>query len=237
MVAAINGLFQRVQDTLENERRLTDDAAHQLRTPLAAIQAQLYAARASKNPVEQQLALDQLQHSVVRAIRLVNQLLALARLNPRQAPPRFQSVSLSRVAERVCAELAPLTLQKDQTLEMQITPGVPPQDGQAELLSMLLSNLLDNAIHYTPQGGHILVQIGHEGPGILLRISDNGPGIPPSQRARVFERFYRVARQNQPGTGLGLAICQRISELHHAQIELSEGLDGRGLTVSVFFPL
>lgn len=233
IVTALNDLLKRMGQTLENERRFTDDAAHQLRTPLAAIQAQLYTARHTQAHVPHQQALDQLQHSVERSIRLVNQLLALARLDPRQAAPDFSPVNLLDLTEAACAELALLALQRDQTLELLPAPDLPPVEGQADMLSMLISNLVDNAIHYTDPGGHITIRLELAGDGVQLVVSDDGPGIAPDQRVRVFERFYRIAGQNQPGTGLGLAICKRVAELHHTHLELSGGLRGRGLTVRV----
>jgi two-component system sensor histidine kinase QseC len=235
IVNTLNELLKRMADTLESERRFTDDAAHQLRTPLAAIQTQLYIARNTRADAAHQLALDQLQLSIERGIRLVNQLLTLARLDPGQTLPDFQWVKIGEIAETACAELAPLSLQKDQTLELRIAPGLPLLTGNADMLSMLISNLVDNAIHYAGDGGHIDVTLQASPEGLQLLVCDDGPGIAPDQRDRVFERFYRIAPQHQPGTGLGLAICQRVAELHHATIALSEGLLGRGLTVSVKF--
>jgi signal transduction histidine kinase len=165
----------------------------------------------------------------------VGQLLTLARLDPEQALPDAHLVNFGNIAEAVCAELAPLTLQRGQTLELLIEPDLPSLTGNADMLSMLLSNLVDNAIRYTPRGGHIDVALSHYPVGLVLEVSDDGPGIPVSQRDKVFERFYRIASQDQPGTGLGLAICQRIAELHHARVTLTDGPRGRGVTVSVFF--
>jgi signal transduction histidine kinase len=107
--------------------------------------------------------------------------------------------------------------------------------GNADMLAMLLANLVDNAIRYTPQGGRIDVALSHYLFGLMIEVSDDGPGIPASQRDRVFERFYRIANQDQPGTGLGLAICRRIAELHKARMTLTEGPNQRGVTASVFF--
>jgi len=235
IVLALNGLLQRLSHTLEQERRFTDDAAHQLRTPLAAIQAQLYAVRHQQDASKRAEATQRLHNSVSRAIRLVNQMLALARMDPEQPPPDFSEVRLDDIAETVCADLATAALQRDQTLELSAQPGLPPLRGNADMLTMLLSNLVDNAIHYTPRGGQIRVQLRHDGAAVTLAVSDNGPGIAPTERGRVLERFYRVASQSEPGTGLGLAICQRIAELHHTRLELGDGLHGQGLSVKVRF--
>jgi two-component system sensor histidine kinase QseC len=241
MVLALNDLLQRMAQSLESERRFTANAAHELRTPLAAIQAHLHAARAAESEAERLRAMYQLQRGVERGIRLVGQLLTLARLDPEQTLPDIQPVSLGEVAQAVCAELAPLALQRGQILELHVEPELPPLAGNADMLAMLLGNLVDNAIRYTPRGGQISVAVRRCASGFLMKVSDDGPGIPAAQRERVFDRFYRIANQDQPGTGLGLAICQRIAELHHATIELADGLDGDGvgdvgLTVKVFLP-
>lgn len=233
MVLALNELLLRVADTLESERRFTANAAHELRTPLAAIQAQLHAARASEGQAERQHSMDQLQRGVERGIRLVGQLLTLARLDPEQSLQDILPVNLGEVAEDVCAELAPLALQREQIMELKVAPDLPLLQGNADMLSMLLSNLVDNAIRYTQRNGHITVAVRPLATGLLMEVSDNGPGIPLAQRGQVFDRFYRIAGQDQPGTGLGLSICWRIAELHNAQIHLADGLDGTGLTVSV----
>jgi len=235
IVTALNDLINRMARSLDAERRFTDDAAHQLRTPLAALQAQLYAARHTQTDAQHQQALAQMQHSVERGIRLVNQLLTLARLDPREVRPEFTPVRLDRIAETICAELAPLALQREQNLELVAAPDLPAVTGNADLLAMLITNLVDNAIHYTQRGGNILIRLDADGGSVQLAVSDDGPGIAPDQRKRVFERFYRIAQQNQPGTGLGLAICQRVADLHNATLALSDGLHGRGLTVRLHF--
>lgn len=235
IVTALNDLLTRMGQTLEHERRFTEDAAHQLRTPLAAIQTQLYTARHTQAEAPHQQALEQMQQSVERGIRLVNQLLTLARLDPKQARPEFQSIHIDKIAETICAELAPLALLREQSLELMAEPNLPPVTGNADMLAMLLSNLVDNAIHYTQRGGNIIIRLEADGTGVQLAVSDDGPGIAPDQRHRVLERFYRIAQQNQPGTGLGLAICKRVADLHHATLTLSEGLQGRGLTVRLHF--
>jgi two-component system sensor histidine kinase QseC len=233
MVQALNSLLRRMTETLESERRFTANAAHELRTPLAAIQAQLHTARAAENATEREAAFGQLQRGVERGIRLVGQLLTLARLDPDQALPDAVEVKLGQVAETVCAELAPLALQRGQTLELDVEPDLPPVLGNADMLSMLITNLVDNAIRYTQRGGRIGIEVRRTDDGLLIAVSDDGPGIPAAQRDRVFERFYRLAAQDQPGTGLGLAICRRIAELHRARITLSDGPEGKGLVVSV----
>jgi signal transduction histidine kinase len=236
MVTALNRLLHRVTHTLEGERRFTANAAHELRTPLAAIQAHLHLARKAGDGAERGQAMDQLQQGVERGIRLVGQLLTMARLDPEQALPDAGLVKLGTVAEAVCAQLAPLALARDQTLELHADAGLPAVAGNADLLSMLLSNLVDNAIRYTPAGGRIDVRVKPGERGVRFEVADDGPGIPPAARNQVFERFVRLPGNEQPGTGLGLAICRRIAELHRTQITLAEGANGRGTVASLLLP-
>jgi signal transduction histidine kinase len=196
----------------------------------------LYVARGAQGETERAAALEQLQRGVERAVRLVGQMLTLARLDPEQPLPDPHAVSLGEVAQSVCAELAPLAMLRGQTLALDVKGELPALSGNADLLSMLLCNLADNAIRYTPNGGHIDMALRAEPEGLWLEVIDDGPGIAPAQRERVFDRFYRIATQDQPGTGLGLAICRRVAELHGAQITLSDGPNGKGLAVRVLLP-
>jgi two-component system sensor histidine kinase QseC len=236
MVNALNDLLLRVGSTLEAERRFTANAAHELRTPLAAIQAQLYVARIATSDAERQSAMGQLQSCVERGTRLVGQLLTLARLDPDQTLPDTKPMNLGEMAQEVCAELAPLAIQKDQQLELDVSPDLPPAIGNADLLTMLLANLVDNAIHYTPKGGCITVGVHQVDSFLHLEVSDNGPGIAPEYREQMFARFSRMPDQMQPGTGLGLAIARRIAELHNARITLKDGPHQCGLTAQVSIP-
>ena len=228
LVNALNHLLERVGNSLEGERRFTANAAHELRTPLAAVKAQAYLVRTAVSEVERQDAIAQLQRGIERAIRLVGQMLTIARLDPQQTLPEIEPMELKEVAQSVCADLAPLALQRSQTLELQVEPGLPLLQGNADMVSMLISNLVDNAIRYTQTGGHIWVNVRKEENSICVCVEDDGPGIPLHLRERVFERFYRVANADQAGTGLGLAICQRIAELHGATIQLQAGVSEVG---------
>ena len=134
-----------------------------------------------------------------------------------------------------CADPAPLALQRGQTLGLEVQPGLTKLAGNADMMSMLVSNLLDNAIRYTHLNGFITVQVQQILGALCVQVSDDGPGIPVAQRARVFERFYRLAQPDQPGTGLGLAICQRIAELHGATLSVGQGLRGTGTSVLLQF--
>ena len=236
MVLALNGLLQSVSRAMENERCFTANAAHELRTPLAAIQAHLAAARAATEPGDREQSLDQLQRGLERSIRLVGQLLTLARLDPEQALPDAEPVNIRELLESACAEIAPLALARNQVMELTVAGDLSPLTGNGSMLAMLFANIIDNAIRYTPDGGHIAVNAYQES-GLCVNVTDDGPGIPAEERGRVFERFCRLADQSKPGTGLGLTICRRIAELHGARIELGDAPGGRGLTVRLRFPV
>ena len=235
MVLALNGLLQGVNRAMENERCFTANAAHELRTPLAAIQAHLAAARAASEPGERDQSLDQLQRGLERSIRLVGQLLTLARLDPEQALPDGEPLDIRELLESVCAEIAPLALGRDQVMELTVAGDLAPLTGNGSMLAMLFANIVDNAIRYTPNDGHIAINAYQRQSGLCVDVTDDGPGIPAAARERVFERFCRLADQSKPGTGLGLTICRRIAELHGASIELADGPAGRGLTVRLRF--
>ena len=234
MVEALNGLLHSVSRAMENERCFTANAAHELRTPLAAIQAHLVAARAANGPGEREQSLDQLQRGLERSIRLVGQLLTLARLDPEQALPDAEPLDIRELLESACAEIAPLALARNQMMELTVAGDMAPITGNGSMLAMLFANIIDNAIRYTPEGGHIAVNAYQES-GLCVDVTDDGPGIPATERGRVFERFCRLADQSKPGTGLGLTICRRIAELHGASIELVDGPGGKGLTVRLRF--
>lgn len=236
LVEALNGLFGRVSAAIDNERRFTADAAHELRTPLAALKVQAQVAqRAADEPRRQ--ALQQVLQGVERMTHLVEQLLTLARVDPgqqgipavRQQLP-FSHCDLRRLAEQVCAELMPAALSKGVLLEIEPGPAAPLL-GNAGLLATLLRNLVDNAIRYVPAGGSVALSLGAG----ELRVADNGPGIAAADRERALRRFHRLVGSEQGGSGLGLSIVSRIAELHGAAISLGETAGG-GLTVCVSFP-
>jgi two-component system sensor histidine kinase QseC len=229
LIESINHLFARVEHTLESERRFTADAAHELRTPLAALAAQVQVALRARDHDERRHAFDQLIASSRRASRLVDQLLTLAKLDPADGVPSG-AVSLDGLAEEICAMHGTLALEKNITLELDAVPT--SVSGNCDMLRILMRNLVDNAIRYTPPGGRVAVAVAN----CTLSITDSGPGIPVSERERVFDRFHRLAGQDTEGSGLGLSIVTRIAERHRARVELGEGDQGTGLRVTVTFP-
>jgi len=232
MLEALNGLFQRVETALASERQFTADAAHELRTPLAALQAQLQVARRARDSEEHDRSLAQLQSGLTRASHLVDQMLQLARLDPESGLPDPQPVDLAILAETVCADLGPLILDKNLDFALDAAPGCSVT-GQAEWLRVLIRNLVDNAIRYTPAGGTLRVSVSRAAGHCRLCVSDSGPGIPAGERDAVLRRFHRLDQGTQPGSGLGLAIVARIAELHGAELDLSLAEDLHGLQATV----
>jgi two-component system sensor histidine kinase QseC len=235
MVEALNGLFRRVDAALEAERQFTADAAHELRTPLAGLQAQLQVALRARDSTERDRSLAHLQSGLSRASHLVDQMLQLARLDPESGLPDAQPVDLGRLAEAVCAELGPQVIEKDLDFELAATPRCLVT-GQAEWLRVLIRNLVDNAIRYTPAGGRVSIAVTGDGEGCRITVSDSGPGIPADAREAVLRRFHRLNHGGQPGSGLGLAIVARIADLHGATLQLDDGIGAPGLSATVRWP-
>eukprot|EP00825_Cyclidium_porcatum_P037253 TRINITY_DN4076_c0_g1_i5.p1 TRINITY_DN4076_c0_g1~~TRINITY_DN4076_c0_g1_i5.p1 ORF type:complete len:444 (-),score=76.67 TRINITY_DN4076_c0_g1_i5:83-1414(-) len=196
LLEALNGLFQRVENTLEGERRFTADAAHELRTPLAALQAQLQVAQRARDDDERERSLNQLQSGLSRAAHLVDQMLQLARLDPESSLPDPQAVDLATLAEAVCADLGPQILARNLDFDLEAESNAVVT-GQAEWLRVLIRNLVDNAVRYTPEGGQVRVAIHRNGSHIELSVSDSGPGIPVEERESVFRRFHRLKIENK----------------------------------------
>lgn len=234
LAQALNDLFARLQQAFEGERRFTADAAHELRTPLAALKVQAQVALRSTDEAERHIALENVLRGVDRATRLVEQLLTLARVDPEAAATGYKQVDLRGLAATVMADMEPLAYAKhiELTLEDGLTCNVLGDDGQ---LNLLLRNLLDNAIRYTPAGGRVTVTL-RDADGVTLEIRDTGPGIAETEREQVLQRFYRIAGSGEEGSGLGLSIVRRIAELHGARLELHDNDAGSGLLARVVWP-
>ncbi len=235
LVGALNDLLARLNAALERERGFMADAAHELRTPLTALHLQVDTLARAGDDTERDSAMTNLSAGVRRAIRLVEQLLALARQEPRAQGER-ERVGLDDLAREVVAEMVPLT--DARRIDLGISESEPAiVQGDREGLRTLLRNLVDNAIRYTPEGGKVDVSIhGTQAGGpATIRVVDTGPGIPESERKRVFDRFYRQPGATPPGSGLGLAIVKAIADAHGAQVSLESGPQGRGLTATVVF--
>jgi len=234
LIGALNALFDRLRTSLEQERRFTADAAHELRTPLAAVKTQAQVALGASSDAARDRALANVVAGADRAARLVEQLLVLARLDPQTALTPGQTVDLRELARQGTAEIAPAAAARG--VEVGLVPGdAAPVAGDAVLLAVLLRNLLDNAVRYTPSGGEVEVSVERTSGGVSLAVIDNGPGIPEAERGKVFERFHRLLGSGEEGSGLGLSIVRRIADLHRAGVSLDTGPGGRGLRVEVRF--
>ncbi len=233
-VHAMNDLLVRLDHALDAQRRFVADVAHELRTPLTALRLQAQLVERAANDAERAGALGALREGLVRASHLTEQLLMMARLDP-EAPGAREPVDLLEIARGVVAAREPLAHAKRIDLGIErAEAAIPP--GEPEHVRALLANLVDNALRYAPQGGTVHVRVYPEGEHAVLEVEDDGPGIRPSERERVFDRFYRAAGTVETGTGLGLAIVKRVAERHRARVELGDGRRG-GLRVVVRFPL
>lgn len=236
LTRALNELLRQLRNTFERERRFTADAAHELRTPLASIKTQAQVAQRATVEEERQQALRQINAGVDRATHLVEQLLTLARLDPATAVVEFQPVNLCRLLEEVVADIAPSAHAKQIDIGMAECQRCN-LSGSEVALAILMRNLLDNAIRYTPVGGTVDAAVKCEQQRIVLTVTDSGPGVAEAERSRVLERFYRGEMEGrEPGCGLGLSIVKRIAELHGATLMLDQPESGAGLRVTVAFP-
>lgn len=237
LVDELNKLFLRLQQAFEREQRFAADAAHELHTPLAALKTQAQVALKTTDPQECYAHLKQVIASVDRCAHVIQQLLTLCRLSPETImPEHFTEVNLAYIAAEAVAQLAPQAIAKQIEIELIAKDSDYKLLGNITGLHILIRNLVDNAIRYTPREGIIKVFIFNNHNNIILRVVDNGPGIPAKLRARVFERFFRVLGSNAQGSGLGLAIVEQIAKLHKGSISLEAPEEGSGLQVEVFFP-
>jgi two-component system OmpR family sensor kinase len=237
LVQELNLLFGRVRTAFDAQQHFVADAAHELRTPLAALKLQVQSLERSDGPDAKRLAVSRLTAGIERATRLVEQLLVLARQEASEAggAPR-QNVDLAGAAKRAVADLAGVASAKQIDLGLQRADSAEVE-GQPDALMILLRNLIDNAIKYTPGGGTVDVLVVAESAGVRVTVEDSGPGIPPAERERVFDRFYRVPGSDAAGSGLGLAIIKSIAERHGATLALGESKRLGGLEATITFPV
>ena len=235
LVANLNQLFGRVEGLIEQERRFTADAAHELRTPLAGIRAQAQVARGAAHDAERARALDGVIAGCDRATHTVEQMLTLARLAPDAMAFQPGPVDLSMVLKSTIADLAPAAVAKH--IDVALTEGTAVfVSGDAGLLAILFRNLIDNAIRYSPSGTNVDIHVQGTPSDARVLIRDAGPGLSPEQLANVGRRFYRAPGTQPPGSGLGLSIVQRIVDLHSGTIHFEASPNSRGLEVTVSVP-
>jgi len=232
LVSSMNSLFARIGRTLEAERRFTADAAHELRTPLAAVRAQWEAARAAGDDATRETASRRVGEGLDRLNRVVAQLLALSSVDARGAAVFTQAIDWPRVVEDALSDCLPLIRARDAEVAVDWPAGgtAPlPLAGDAALLTLMVRNLVDNALRYGPANGEVRVAFTPD----ALVVEDSGPGLAPASLARVGDRFFRPAGQDEAGSGLGLSIARRVAELHGLELHVANRDDRAGLRVSV----
>ncbi|MGL5843556.1 MAG: ATP-binding protein [Aeromonas hydrophila] len=229
----INRLMHALADTIEREKQFTNEAAHELRTPLAVLRIHSENALAAEDAESRQHSLQKMLLALDRSDRLLRQLLTQARIDNQQGL-ELTELNLNQLLQGTLATLAPIALKKDQQLSLEGTEQLTVM-GQATLLELMFSNLIDNALRYTQAQGEIAVEARQEGHRVRVDIRDNGPGIPTAALSRLCERFFRVNPQQGDGVGLGMAIVSRIAQLHGADLDIHNRPEG-GLEVSVLLP-
>ncbi len=233
LVVAMNGLFGRIEETLDRERRFTADAAHELRTPLAALRAQWDVVRRSSSDAERQPAEARLGSSLDRLDRLVTQMLALSRLDSTlqspQALPNATEVHWPNVVEQAMSDCLAMAGRRgiELSCEWPEQGDAMPLTGDENLLTVLLRNLLDNAVRYAPSGTLVTLRFAHD----RLEVENDGDALTGEQLARMGERFHRRDGQNEFGSGLGVSIVQRIAAIHALAVDFGTRDDGRGVKV------
>ncbi len=236
LLQSINELLASLDAALTLQTRFIGDAAHQLKTPLAVLEAQLEVALREKDPGQMRLALETLHSGLARMSRVVKQILALARNEPEAAHQvTLAPLDLNALALDICTQWVAEAMKK--RIDLGFEGGDAPVfvSGDATRLRELGDNLIDNAIRYSREGGHVTVRVSAL-PSPLLAVSDDSPSIPMHERERVFERFHRLLGSATPGSGLGLAIVKEIARLHGATVTLQDDADGTGHTFLVCFP-
>lgn len=236
LVAELNQLFIRLKLAFERNKRFAADAAHELRTPLAALKTHVQVALRADDEADRTKALQKVIESVDRSSHVVAQLLILSRLGEEERLTDIKPVDLHKLATEIIAYLAMHAIEKDVDIELGLPPSDPVVIGNDTAIGILIRNIVDNAIRYTPPGGEVKISLVDTGKKIIFRVTDTGAGIPPELRERVFERFYRILGTKASGSGLGLAIVSQIAKLHRAEITLSTPPNGVGLQFDVAFP-
>ena len=237
LVGALNGLFARIAVARERDRRFAADAAHELRTPLAAIRAHAQVASHAKDAAESRQAISDVLVGVDRGTRIVEQLLALARVEHDAMGEGARAVDMAELARETIALMVPRAVARNIDLALEVETGLDAKvRGNPDLLAAMLRNLVDNALRYSPEGAWVTVRLERGERALLLHVEDSGPGIPSELRARVLHRFFRASGSTTPGSGLGLSIVAAIVESHHGSLALSERAEGAGLIVDVSLP-
>ncbi len=241
VVNSVNSLLERLRGAFDREKRFASDAAHELRTPISVLKLQIHNLE-HKYPDHSE-ELHQLRQGVERMQHLVEQILALYRVTPDQLSANFVAIDLYQLVEAVVADNYSPFEAKRQTIELTANGGDQPframMEGDRFALQTLVINLLSNANKYTPEQGHIHIDVSRQNDQLILSVEDDGPGIAVTERERIFERFHRVGGDRhdsgEPGCGLGLAIVKNIAELHRASIAVGESSFASGVRFTLSF--
>ncbi|MCA9840543.1 MAG: sensor histidine kinase [Cyanobacteria bacterium HKST-UBA03] len=235
LTKTINTLMTNLKGYIEIQKRFTANTAHQLRTPLAGLQTQLEVACRQTTLGDTQHALAQMQVSLDQTIHLTQQLLSLAKAEPRPlASLTMTPVNLTDMLKNVVESFIQRAGHKQIDLGYEGPDEALMIEGVEDALQEMVVNLVDNALHYTPEGGQVTVTLSQH-PEVTIGVEDTGPGIPAAEREQVFERFYRLHSSDTPGSGLGLAIVHEIAQTHHAQVTITDGENNVGTKVTVTF--
>jgi signal transduction histidine kinase len=238
LVGSFNHLLQQLDQAMQAERQFISDAAHELRTPLSALQARLDVALRARSEEERAAELQKLLVAVQRSSRLAEQLLDLARLEAGERAQVRSRCDLQEIVQHVANEFDISASRQQRSIELAVQSC--PIECDVDEIGILVRNLVDNALRYTVSGGKVRISCGRresaEGARVFLEVADDGPGVPPEEQAAIFERFHRVRTTREVrGSGIGLSLVARIARLHGAQIEIGEGFGNPGLSVRVLF--
>jgi two-component system, OmpR family, sensor histidine kinase QseC len=238
LIEELNQLFLKLKEAFNRNKRFASDAAHELRTPLAALKTQTQVALLAATENEKAEVLRKIIMGADRCTHIVQQLLTLSRLGKNETLDDKHPINLHIVAAEIIAQLVPQAVEKNIEIELIETKNKEVVIyGNEIAIGILIRNIVDNAIRYTPNNGYVKVEIINNIKNIILKTTDSGPGIPEELRERVFERFFRVLGTQAAGSGLGLAIVHQIATLHHATIKLETPQNGKGLTVKIVFKI
>ena len=234
VVLSVNRLFERLKESFEAEKQFTNHAAHELRTPLAALKMQAQVAIREKDPLKQKKQLQNIVHGVNRANHLVSQLLSLARLEP-ESEKRFvmSEISLLKLVKSIANDLKPAI--KTKKIKLHLPNYDTTIQGDRPSLEILIKNLLDNAVRYSPENSNIFIDFHDLNESIEFVLEDEGPGIPEHLRTKIFECFYRIPGTKPEGIGIGLSIVKKIAELHKAEVVIDQARSETGTRVTVHF--
>lgn len=230
--AALNQLLARLKNAFTREKRITSDAAHELRTPLAAVKLHAELAQSATNQADRQNAINQVLRGIDRTTHLVDQLLTLARLEPDSFATTLEPREINRLIIEESALLAPFADKKNIELSFLDSPKLTANIDETSL-RLLIRNLVNNAIAYNHPFGKVDISLYQQDDRACISVEDNGPGIPEFEQDRVFERFYRIENHDTPGCGIGLSIVKRVAELHKATLHMTTPDSGNGLKITI----